>query len=158
MLKLRVITPLCVLFVLQVFSDEASQPKFSCASLCEQVDFGYAGICCGKIKNIKVKKKLFFLWQVMSIVTAAVALTSLWCARLMNCFATPLVKEEFKRLNILIYIFSKLFFRWLRPYIWTTMQWNRVLLCCREADYHNDNYYNNYYLNFNYNNQAWDIL
>ena len=59
MLKLRVITPLCVLFVLQVFSEEASQPEFSCASLCEQVDFGYAGICCGKIKNIKVKKKLF---------------------------------------------------------------------------------------------------
>jgi len=47
MLKLRVITPLCVLFVLQVFSDEASQPKLCCASLCDQVDFGYAGICCG---------------------------------------------------------------------------------------------------------------
>ena len=59
MLKLRLITPLCVLFVLQVFSEEASQPKFSCASLCEQVDLGYAGICCGKIKKIKVKKTFF---------------------------------------------------------------------------------------------------
>ena len=60
MLRLRVITPLCVFFVLQVLSEEASQPKFSCASLCEQVDFGYAGICCGKFKfNIQVKKKLF---------------------------------------------------------------------------------------------------
>ena len=61
MLKLHVITPLCVLFVLQVFSEEASQPKFSCASLCDQVDFGYAGICCGKIKNIKVNKNKIFL-------------------------------------------------------------------------------------------------
>ena len=59
MLKLHVKTPLCVLLVLQVFSQEASQPKLSCASLCEQVDFGYAGICCGKIKY-KSKKTNFF--------------------------------------------------------------------------------------------------
>ena len=60
MFKLRVISPLCVLFVLQVFSHEASQPKFSCASLCDQVDFGYAGICCGKIKY-KSEKQTFFV-------------------------------------------------------------------------------------------------
>ena len=58
MLKLQVITPLCVLFVLQVFSEEASQPKFSCGSLCGQVDFGYAGICCG-IKLNKIVRKIF---------------------------------------------------------------------------------------------------
>ena len=55
MLKLHVITPLCMLFVLQVFSHEAIQPKFSCASQCEHVDFGYAGICCGKIKSKQEK-------------------------------------------------------------------------------------------------------
>ena len=48
MFKLQVITPLFVMFVLQVFSQEASQPKLSCASLCEQVGSGYAGICCGR--------------------------------------------------------------------------------------------------------------
>ena len=38
--------------VLQVFSDEAGvQPKVTCASLCDQVDFGYAGICCGKARK-----------------------------------------------------------------------------------------------------------
>ena len=61
MMKLHVITPLCVLFVLQVFSDEARQPKLSCASLCEQVEFGYVGICCGKIKYKSEKNKLFFV-------------------------------------------------------------------------------------------------
>ena len=55
-------TPLCVFFVLQVLceGEEASQAKFSCASLCEQVDFGYAGICCGKFKLIIKEKKTLF--------------------------------------------------------------------------------------------------
>ena len=55
MFKLQVITPLCVLSFLQVFSQEAGQPKLSCASLCEQVDSGYAGICCGMF-NRKLMK------------------------------------------------------------------------------------------------------
>ena len=35
---------------LQVSTDEASQPqpRFTCDALCDQVDFGFAGICCGK--------------------------------------------------------------------------------------------------------------
>ena len=58
MLNLHVITPLFVMFVHQVFSHEATD--LDCASLCDQVEFGYAGICCG-IKfylsiNEKVKK------------------------------------------------------------------------------------------------------
>ena len=63
MLKLHVITQLCVLSFsfLQVFSEEASHPKFSCTSLCEQVDFGFAGICCGRI-NFKHER-------IMKIVT-----------------------------------------------------------------------------------------
>ena len=44
-MMLKWITTLCVLFVLQVFSEEAKE--LDCASLCEQVDSGYAGICCG---------------------------------------------------------------------------------------------------------------
>ena len=61
MIKLQVITLICVLSFLQVFSEEASQPKFSCTSLCEQVDFGFAGICCGRIniKREREKNKLF---------------------------------------------------------------------------------------------------
>ena len=121
MLKLQVITPLCVLFVLQVFSAEASQPKFSCGSLCGQVDFGYAGICCGKIKNIKVKKKLFLFvtgheycdCDSGSDIPLVCPPDELFCTA---------IGEEFKRLKILIYIFSKKFFRRVCLYIWTTMQ------------------------------------
>lgn len=36
------------MFVLQVFSEEAREPLLDCASLCEQVDTGFAGICCGQ--------------------------------------------------------------------------------------------------------------
>ena len=70
MVKFYMITLCCVLFVLQALSDqpirgqnsghvisfdqseasdEAGQPRFTCTSLCDQVDFGYAGICCGKM-------------------------------------------------------------------------------------------------------------
>ena len=38
----------CFLFVLQVYSDEAIQPKLTCASMCAKVDYGNAGICCSK--------------------------------------------------------------------------------------------------------------
>merc|ERR1719384_430553 len=41
----HVMTLFCLLFVLQVFSEEAKD--LDCASLCEQVDSGFAGICCG---------------------------------------------------------------------------------------------------------------
>ena len=63
MCKIHVSTQLCLLYVLHVLGDEASQPKFNCASLCEQVDFGYAGICCGNIKeeeNFKKNKMKYF--------------------------------------------------------------------------------------------------
>jgi len=48
MLKLHVITPLFVLFFLQVFSEEARELELDCISLCKQVDSGFAGICCGQ--------------------------------------------------------------------------------------------------------------
>ena len=59
MVKLPVITVSWVLLVLQVLGDEARQPRQDCAYLCEQVDSGYAGICCGKLR--KYEDKNFFL-------------------------------------------------------------------------------------------------
>ena len=66
MAKFYVITLCCVLFVLQALSDQPiggqysdhvisdqSEDRFTCASLCDQVDFGYAGICCGKMQKVK---------------------------------------------------------------------------------------------------------
>ena len=33
--------------------DEASQPRLDCSSLCEEVNSGFAGVCCGKMKSEK---------------------------------------------------------------------------------------------------------
>ena len=54
MVNVPVIT-LSLVFVLQVLSGsvEESQPRLDCGSLCEQVDSGLAGVCCGKMKSEK---------------------------------------------------------------------------------------------------------
>ena len=49
----------CVVFVLQVLSEDARE--LDCASLCEQVDSGLAGICCGKINKKRITKTIFEL-------------------------------------------------------------------------------------------------
>lgn len=49
----------CFLFVLQVCSEDAFQPKLTCASMCEQVEFGNAGICCSKTNPKNRNKQLF---------------------------------------------------------------------------------------------------
>ena len=69
MVKMHVPLLLTIVYILQVYSSsedqselsmrltdqselsEAPEPKFNCASLCEQVDTGYAGICCGNNIN-----------------------------------------------------------------------------------------------------------
>ena len=81
MVKMHVPLLLTIVYILQVYSSsedqselsirladqselsEAPEHKFNCASLCEQVDTGYAGICCGNnvdlykiyIKNCVIK-------------------------------------------------------------------------------------------------------
>ena len=52
---------LSLVFVLQVLCDEESQPRLDCGSLCEQVDSGLAGICCGKMKSENVEN-IVILW------------------------------------------------------------------------------------------------
>ena len=50
LIKFSVIT-LSLVFVPQVLSVEASDHGLDCGSLCEQVDSGLAGLCCGKAKH-----------------------------------------------------------------------------------------------------------
>ena len=52
---------LSLVFVLQVLCDEESQPSLDCGSLCEQVDSGLAGICCGKMKSENVENISYFV-------------------------------------------------------------------------------------------------
>ena len=53
-MRVPVIT-LSLVFVPLVLSVEASEPGLDCGSLCEQVDSGLAGVCCGKTeKNEKM--------------------------------------------------------------------------------------------------------
>ena len=49
MVKVHLMTLSLVLFV------KESQPRLDCGSLCEQVDSGLAGICCGKRKSENVE-------------------------------------------------------------------------------------------------------
>ena len=54
MLKVPVIA-LSLVFVPQVLSVGDSDPRLDCGSLCEQVDSGLTGLCCGKTeKNEKM--------------------------------------------------------------------------------------------------------
>ena len=58
-MRFQMINLFCVVFVLQVLSEDARE--LDCASLCEQVDSGLAGICCGKINKKRITKTIFEL-------------------------------------------------------------------------------------------------
>ena len=87
MVKMHVPLLLTIVYILQVYSSsedqselsirladqselsEAPEHKFNCASLCEQVDTGYAGICCGNNVNFY---KIYFKNYVIKYISGIV--------------------------------------------------------------------------------------
>ena len=53
------VVALSLVILLQVLScDGLVQDKFSCSSICDGIDSGFSGLCCGK--NVQRKKKKVF--------------------------------------------------------------------------------------------------